>query len=94
MNPCSRVSIRLSLLVLILMLPAAGQAHKPSDSYLRLDFSTDKPSGQWYIALRDLEYAIGIDSNHDGDINWGELSARHAEIADYALEACLWRCDL
>jgi len=76
---------RVPLTLLILVLPVAGLAHKPSDSYLSLDLRTDKLTGQWDIALRDLEYAIGIDGNHDGDIAWGELRARHAVIADYAL---------
>ena len=34
--------------------------------------------GQWDIALRDLEYAIGLDADGDGAITWGELRAKHA----------------
>ena len=41
--------------------------------------------GQWDIALRDLEYAIGLDANDDGVLTWGEVRARQAEIAAYAL---------
>jgi hypothetical protein len=65
------------------------QAHKPSDSYLAISQGTvprTAPiSGQWDIALRDLDYAVGLDANGDGDITWGELRARHADIAAYAL---------
>jgi len=60
-------------------------AHKPSDSYLILRAGATAVTGQWDIALRDLEYAIGLDTNGDGQITWGELKLRHAEIAAYAL---------
>jgi hypothetical protein len=61
-------------------------AHKPSDSYLRLSIDeAGAVSGQWDIALRDLEVAIGLDGDGDGQITWGEVRARHGEISAYAL---------
>ena len=60
-------------------------AHKPSDSYLALKIENTRIAGQWDIALRDLEYAIGLDANSDGEITWGELRTRHADIASYVL---------
>jgi len=75
----------LSLLALLLFLPGAAQAHKPSDSYLALRADGDRITGQWDIALRDLEYAIGLDTDGDGAITWGELRAGHAAIESYAL---------
>jgi hypothetical protein len=42
-------------------------------------------SGQWDIALRDIDFAIGLDSNGDGDISWGEVQARHADIDAWAI---------
>jgi len=59
-------------------------AHKPSDSYLTLQVA-EQVSGQWDIALRDLDFAIGLDADGNGEITWGELRAKHAEIAAYAL---------
>ncbi|MEO7852078.1 MAG: HupE/UreJ family protein, partial [Rubrivivax sp.] len=65
---------------------APAWAHKPSDSYLALQSNDDgQITGQWDIALRDLDFAIGLDANGDGDITWGEVRARHADIAAYAL---------
>jgi hypothetical protein len=66
---------------------AAGPAfaHKPSDSYLTITQAQGQLGGRWDIALRDLEYAIGLDADGDGAITWGELRARHADIAAYAL---------
>jgi hypothetical protein len=71
--------------VLWLVLPA--QAHKASDSYLVLDVQGAQVVGQWDIALRDIDFALGLDSDGDGAINWGELRARHAEINSWALSA-------
>ena len=68
-----------------LLVHAAAFAHKPSDSYLTLAVDGATIHGQWDIALRDLEFALGLDGNQDGAITWGEVKARHADIAAYAL---------
>ncbi len=60
-------------------------AHKPSDSYLSLGVDGNAIAGQWDIALRDLDFAIGLDTNGDGAITWGEVRAKHTDIAAYAL---------
>jgi len=60
-------------------------AHKPSDSYLAVRVEGARVIGQWDIALRDLDFAIGLDDNGDGDITWGEVRAHHSDIAAYAL---------
>lgn len=75
------------LLGLVLVSPVAF-AHKESDAYLtlRTDPGNDHVlKGQWDIALRDLDFAIGIDSNHDGAITWGEVQAHRKQIEQYAL---------
>jgi len=73
------------LAALLLFASFAVEAHKPSDSYLHLKLEGARITGQWDIALRDLEQAIGLDANGDGEITWGEVRARHADIAAYAL---------
>jgi hypothetical protein len=60
-------------------------AHKSSDSYLSLRVENGAITGQWDIAVRDLDYAIGIDTDNNGVITWGELRAHHQAIAAYAL---------
>ena len=65
------------------VLPA--MAHKASDSYLSLQVKGQDVAGQWDIALRDVDFALGLDVNGDGDITWGEVKARHADIASWAL---------
>jgi hypothetical protein len=77
----------LALLALLLALCApAARAHKPSDSYLSITVHDDGTlDGRWDIALRDLDYAIGLDADGDGALTWGEVRRRHADIAGYAL---------
>ena len=69
------------LAMLLLGFCALAHAHKPSDSYLILKVAEGGVAGQWDIALRDLEYAIGLDADGDGEITWGELSARRSALA-------------
>jgi hypothetical protein len=77
---------RLLFLILLCCVLAPASAHKPSDSYLSLDVQGERVTGQWDIALRDLDYAIGLDQDDDGKLTWAEIRARHAAIAAYALE--------
>lgn len=72
------------LFFLVLFACASVHAHKPSDSYLALSAGEEGLRGQWDIALRDLEFAIGLDADGDGAITWGELRRKQAEVAAYA----------
>ncbi len=66
--------------VLACLLPFAAWAHSSSTSYVTIVASGHDASLQWSIALRDLDTAIGLDTNDDGDITWGEriASSRNA----------------
>ena len=78
--------MRRLLLALLLFVPAApALAHKASDAYLTLERDGTALRGQWDIALRDLDSALDLDANGDGDITWGEVRARASDIAAYAL---------
>lgn len=60
-------------------------AHKPSDSYLTLSVQRTQATGRWDVALRDLDYALGLDADDDGRLTWGEVRARWAEMQHYVL---------
>ncbi|MDP2824106.1 MAG: hypothetical protein Q8O52_15695, partial [Sulfuritalea sp.] len=77
--------LRHSLFCLLLLLSLPVLAHKASDSYLVLDIKGTELAGQWDIALRDIDFALGLDGDGNGEITWGELRARHADIAAWAL---------
>ena len=78
----------LSLAVLMFLASTSAQAHKESDAYLTLRSDNSDAAvldGQWDIALRDLNFALGIDGNRDGAITWGEVKAHRGVIERYAL---------
>ena len=71
--------------VLAMTIGSTAQAHKPSDSYLRIRGGNDVLTAQWDIALKDLEFIIGLDANQDGDVTWGELKDKRDAISAHAL---------
>lgn len=77
--------MKIFVLTLLMLLAPQVYAHKPSDSYLQLTPTDQGFTGEWRIALRDLEPALGLDRDGDRKITWGEVRSRHAEIASYAL---------
>jgi hypothetical protein len=78
------VRILLAILLFCAVGIPAAQAHLSSDSYLRIDVGDQAITGQWDIALRDLDVAVGVDVDGNGDITWGEVKAKRREIESYA----------
>jgi hypothetical protein len=75
----------LSFSLALVAAASAARAHLASDSYLRIEIGKDGAiSGQWDIALRDLDVAVGLDANQDGAITWGELRAKEPDVEAYA----------
>ncbi len=54
------------LVATFILWPQLGSAHKPSDSYLSLRVDGQTLRGRWDIALRDLEFTLGLDGDHAG----------------------------
>jgi len=77
---------RLSVMLLALLLASGAAAHKPSDAYLTLVRDDSALTGRWDVALRDLDLALGLDANGDGEITWGEVRAQHDAIATLAMQ--------
>ena len=75
-----------SLFWALALLAIAGPAlaHKPSDAYLRLTVQGNTLEQRFDIALRDLDRELQLDANDDGELMWGELRPRSAEIQAYA----------
>lgn len=67
--------------------PGMAAAHKPSDSYVTLTVDGSRIDVRWDIALRDLDMALDLDTDRDERLTWGEVRARHADIAAFALPA-------
>jgi hypothetical protein len=76
--------IRLFVLLLALLC-APAWAHKPSDSYLTLRGEADGVSVRWDLALRDLDYVLQLDRDGNGELTWGEVRQRAADIEKLAI---------
>lgn len=78
--------LRRLLCSLALVLPALAWAHASSQAYLDLQAL---PSGQTRLnvdlALRDLDAALDLDADADGQLSWGEVKAARNAIERYAL---------
>ena len=77
----------LVLLALVSLVPLKAWAHKPSDSYLtvRAAQGSTALAVRWDIALRDLDYVLQLDRDGNGELTWGEVRSREADIAKLAL---------
>jgi hypothetical protein len=75
-------------LLLLVLLCTPAWAHKPSDSYLTMTANGEKAeiAVRWDIALRDLDYVLGLDRDGNGDLTWGEVHTRGDDIAKYAID--------
>jgi hypothetical protein len=81
----ARLAREFSLAACCFFCATSAFAHGEDQSSLSLRVGGSRVSVEWRIALRDLEHAIGLDANGDGNITWGELRAQHGAIAEYAL---------
>ena len=74
-------------------LPA--QAHTTSEAYLTLSTKAGSAvvSARLDIALRDLDEALSIDRDGNGEITWGELRQSHPAIAAYATSRVVLQAD-
>ncbi len=68
----------------LVLMAGTALAHKSSDSYLTVQAQGDQVSVQWDIALRDIQFAIGLDANGDDQITWGELQQKQRELQAWA----------
>src|SRR5215470_13646055 len=88
--------LRLTVILLIAGLsgtPCKASAHAQSTAFLNLKAENSIVQGDWHIALRDLEDAVGIDYNDDGVITWEELHDRKDAVCAYAVSRLHVRAD-
>jgi hypothetical protein len=79
------MKFRLALFLALLCTHLSVWAHKASDSYLVIAATGSELSVQWDIALRDIDFAIGLDGDGNGEITWGELRTRQSNLEAWAL---------
>ncbi len=78
MNPFLR-----SLIVWSLGALGCAQAHVASNSFLQLQVEGSSITGSLELAVRDAELAVGLDTNRDGRVDWGEVRAAEPALSLY-----------
>jgi HupE / UreJ protein len=61
----------------------SAQAHVASNSFLSMQVQGARVDGALELAVRDAEIAVGLDSNHDGKVTWGEVRAAQGALVAY-----------
>jgi hypothetical protein len=70
-------------ILLVLLAPAlalARDAHEPS---LRLQVDLTSVSGEWKVPVSDLDTALHLDADRNGEVTWAELEPRRTDIENY-----------
>jgi len=70
------------------IISVAAQAHGVGTSYLRIEqHSADSEFAvRADLSLRDLEFALGLDSNRDARITWDEVTSSRLALTDYIVD--------
>ena len=71
------------MLLLLLVMPVS--AHQPSTAFLELSGDRTQATLQW--ALTDLQRAVGVDHNRDGQLLWSEVVQAKTAIESYIRES-------
>jgi len=69
--------------LLVLLMCATAWAHKPSDAHVQLVVDGARVTGSLAVAVRDLDGALDLDANGDGNITWAEVRAAATRIDAY-----------
>jgi hypothetical protein len=72
---------------------ASAAAHRPSEAYLTLHVDGSAITGQWEIALRDLELLAPVDRDEDRQLTWGELQNERPRLEAALLDALSFEAD-
>jgi hypothetical protein len=82
-----RILFLMLAVLLHLMVPPAAQAHETTRSYLTIARAEDALRITLSMAFRDLEVAVWLDDNLDGQITWAEVQLRQTALNAYAAAA-------
>ena len=74
------------LAVAITLASSPAWAHKPSDAHLQIAVTDDRFTGSLAVAARDLDGALDVDFDGNGDITWNEVTTAAPRIAAYETE--------
>ena len=87
MNSFRRQIAGYCLAVMMTCASSLAQAHETTRSYVTLLREGADITAQFRIAFRDIEVAVWMDENLDGNITWAETKQRLDAISAYVLSA-------
>ena len=73
----------LYLMMFSLFALSSAHAHSASNGFVTLQVADTHITGSIELAIRDGEIAVGLDSNGDGKVTWGELQSHQPELDTY-----------
>jgi hypothetical protein len=79
-------AFRILLALLSLAAAVSAHAHVASSGFLSVRVEGARVDGALELAVRDGEIAVGLDSNHDGKVTWGEVRAAQGALVLYLRE--------
>ncbi len=78
--------LRFVAVLIVSLATSKALAHATSDTYLRLELTGRTLTGFWNVALRDLDYVLKIDLNHDRIVTDAELATSRGRIEGYVMK--------
>ncbi len=72
-------------LSILLTAPRQAAAHSQSYGYLNVLLKENALEGKLEVAVRDLDTLLGLDSDGDGNITWGEFRSRETAVTEAVL---------
>ena len=83
MTPALQICARFMLAAMIFCTATFAQAHETTRSYVAITRDHEAMTAQVRIAFRDIEVAVWMDENLDGNITWGETKQRLPAVQTY-----------
>lgn len=80
----ARIALARMGLLLCALLSSPAWSHSGSTAFLDLVADRNHVHGEWLLALRDLEQAVGFDEDQDAQLTWGEIVHRLPAASAYA----------
>jgi hypothetical protein len=78
-----RKLLRAGLTAVCALAAAVAHAHVASSGFIELEVRGRTMGGSIEVAVRDVELAVGVDTNRDGEVTWGELHASEPRLVSY-----------
>jgi hypothetical protein len=76
-------ALRIWLTSVLVFACSSAHAHISSNGFLTLQARGSQLTGTLELAIRDAELAVGLDTNYDGSVTWGEARAHEAALQSY-----------